>query len=73
MNTLIPLALLGVTLAVPFPLAAADGHRERGAGRYEWRQVPQIGPRATGPLDRALVEEARQVASILAATSAMCN
>lgn len=46
MNTRILLALLGVTLAVPFPLAAADGHRERGAGRYEWRQAPQIGPRA---------------------------
>lgn len=49
MKIRILLAVLGVTLAVPFPAVAADGNRGSGSGRYEWRQVPQVGPRATGP------------------------
>lgn len=49
MKTRILLAVLGVTLAVPFPAVAAQDNRELGSGRYEWRQVPQVGPRAVGP------------------------
>lgn len=40
-------AALGAALALPFPALAADQHSS--SGHYEWRSIPQSGPRATGP------------------------
>ena len=63
MKTRILFAVLGMALAVPFPAVAADDQPEHGSGRYEWRQVPQVGPRATGPaLKRVWVPAHAQMA-----------
>ena len=63
MKTPILFAVLGMALAAPFPLLAADDHQERGPGHYEWRQVPQVGPRASGPgLKRVWVPAHAQMA-----------
>ena len=40
-------AALGAALALPLP-ALASG-QQSGSGHYEWRSVPQFGPRAMGP------------------------
>jgi hypothetical protein len=42
-------AALGAAFLLPVPALAQDGARHSGSGHYEWRQVPQFGPRATGP------------------------
>jgi len=42
-------AALGMALALPLPALAAEGQQQTGSGHYEWREVPQFGPRATGP------------------------
>ena len=64
MKTHILFAAAVAALAVPFPLLAADDHQERGSGRYEWRQVPQVGPRASGPgLKRVWVPAHAQMAN----------
>ncbi|ABF54253.1 hypothetical protein [Sphingopyxis alaskensis] len=52
MKTQVFFAALGMALALPLPALAADGHQQGGAGHYEWRQVPQFGPRATGPTQK---------------------
>lgn len=49
MKTQVLFAALGVALALPLPALAADGQQQSGSGHYEWREVPQFGPRATGP------------------------
>ena len=43
-------AALGMALALPMPVLAAEHHR--GPGHYEWQPAPQFGPRATGPAQR---------------------
>ena len=43
-------AAIGAALALPIPALAADG--QSGAGHYEWRSVPQYGPRSTGPTQK---------------------
>lgn len=42
---------LGVALTLPIPALAAEG-QQHGSGHYEWRPVPQFGPRATGPVQK---------------------
>lgn len=37
------------TFAVASPAFAQDAPAASGRGHYEWRSVPQYGPRATGP------------------------
>lgn len=49
MKTQMIFAALGMALALPLPALAADGHRHDGSGHYEWREVPQFGPRAGAP------------------------
>lgn len=49
MKTPILFTALGIALAAALPAHAASDHQAHGSGRYEWRQVPQPGPRATGP------------------------
>lgn len=51
MNTRVLFAALGMALILPIPALAADSHRQ-GTGHYEWRPVPQSGPRASGPSQR---------------------
>lgn len=51
MKTQVFFAALGFALALPMPALAADG-QQKGSGHYEWRQVPQFGPRATGPTQK---------------------
>lgn len=56
-------AALGFALALPLPALAADG-QQKGSGHYEWREVPQFGPRATGPArKRVWVPDSRQMAN----------
>ena len=58
------LAALGVALAAPMPALAAEGAQHTGAGHYEWRSVPQHGPRATGQTQkRVWVPDNAQAAS----------
>jgi hypothetical protein len=45
MRTNVVYAALGLALALPLPALAADGG-QGDSGRYEWRQVPQVGPRS---------------------------
>ena len=57
-------ALLGVALAVPAAAFAGQPDHSRQSGRYEWKSVPQNGPRAMGPAQRRVwVPDAKQVAS----------
>lgn len=49
MKSCILFAVLGMSVAAPSLAVAADGHMKHGSGRYEWRHVPQVGPRATVP------------------------
>lgn len=58
-------AALGVAF-IPVSALAAHGADEqpRGAGRYEWRSVPQHGPRATGPAQKRIwVTDSPQMAN----------
>lgn len=45
-------AAIGVAIALPLPSLAAEGQHQSGSGHYEWRPVPQYGPRATGPVQK---------------------
>ena len=57
-------AALGAAIALPNPAFAADTQQRSGAGHYEWRTVPQFGPRATGPMQkRVWVSDHAQTAS----------
>ncbi len=44
------LAALGAASLLPVAALARDSSGQSGTGHYEWQQVPQFGPRATGPL-----------------------
>lgn len=46
------LAALGAAFLPPVPALAQDHSQYSGSGHYEWRQVPQFGPRATGPTQK---------------------
>ena len=57
-------ALLGVALAAPAAAFAGQPDHSQQSGHYEWKSVPQYGPRATGPAQRRVwVPDATQVAS----------
>lgn len=49
MKTFTIAAALGAALLASTPAFAAPGPQEHGSGRFEWRDVPQFGPRSTGP------------------------
>ena len=52
------------TFAVASPAFAQDAPSASTRGHYEWRSVPQYGPRATGPARvRVWVPEGRDMAS----------
>lgn len=52
------------TFAIAAPAFAQDAPATSARGHYEWRSVPQYGPRATGPARvRVWVPEAREMAS----------
>ncbi|MCW3837272.1 hypothetical protein ACFQ1E_14155 [Sphingomonas canadensis] len=52
------------TFAVALPAFAQDASATNARGHYEWRPVPQYGPRATGPTRvRVWVPEAREMVS----------
>lgn len=56
-------AALGIALGLPLPVLAADS-QQSGSGHYEWREVPQFGPRATGPVrKRVWVPDHSQMAN----------
>ena len=58
--------VLGAAAALLSPTAAtaADAQRHMGSGHYEWRSVPQPGPRSTGPVrKRAWVPDNMQMAN----------
>lgn len=42
-------AAIGIAIALPLPALAAENQQQAGSGHYEWRSVPQYGPKATGP------------------------
>ncbi|PJI87232.1 hypothetical protein [Sphingomonas koreensis] len=48
----IVLAALAAAAALPTPALATVVEQDGGAGHYEWRAVPQFGPRATGPAQK---------------------
>ena len=57
-------ALLGVALAAPGAAFAGQPNHSQQSGHYEWKSVPQYGPRATGPAQRRVwVPDATQVAA----------
>ncbi len=57
-------ALLGIALAAPVAAFAGLPDHSQQSGHYEWKSVPQYGPRATGPAQRRVwVPDAAQVAS----------
>lgn len=57
-------AALGMALALPLPALAAESQHQSGSGHYEWRPVPQFGPRATGPAQkRVWVSDHAQMAN----------
>ena len=65
MKTRILFAALGLALALPFPAIAAGAQQQSGSGRYEWRSVPQSGPRATDPAQkRVWVPDHAQMANM---------
>lgn len=45
-------AALGAALTLPLPALAAGPQQHNDAGHYEWRTIPQFGPRATGPAQK---------------------
>ena len=49
MKTFTFVAALGAALVLPGAAYAADPGQNQPSGHYEWREVPQFGPRATGP------------------------
>src|SRR5687768_14184122 len=49
MKTFFASAALAVCVALAAPAFAQDHTHNPSAGHYEWRSVPQDGPRATGP------------------------
>lgn len=49
MTIRIVFAALAAATALPIPALAKDIEQHEGPGHYEWRAVPQFGPRATGP------------------------
>ncbi|ARS26960.1 hypothetical protein [Sphingomonas sp. KC8] len=49
MKTLFLYAALGVAISASVPAMAAEADQPARSGHYEWRTVPQFGPRATGP------------------------
>ncbi|GLV23847.1 hypothetical protein [Sphingobium sp. TomTYG45] len=52
------------TFAVASPVFAQDARAVSARGHYEWRSVPQYGPRATGPARvRVWVPQAGEMAS----------
>jgi hypothetical protein len=51
MNLKMILAAMAAALSVAAP-AWADAAHSTNQGHYEWRSVPQYGPRATGPVQR---------------------
>lgn len=56
-------AVLGTALLAPSAAFAADAPQNRGSGHYEWRTVPQFGPRSTGPAQkRVWVPDPAQIA-----------
>ena len=58
------IALVLSTFAAAVPAFAQDAPATSARGHYEWRSVPQFGPRATGPTRaRVWVPEAREMAS----------
>ena len=57
-------ALLGLALAAPVAAFAGQPDHSQQSGHYEWKSVPQYGPRATGPAQRRVwVPDATQVAA----------
>lgn len=51
MNMKLILAAVTAAISVAAP-AWADASHSSGQSHYEWRPVPQYGPRATGPAQR---------------------
>ena len=49
MKTFTITAALGAALFAPGATLAANTTQEHASGHYEWREVPQYGPRSTGP------------------------
>lgn len=62
MKTFYIVAALGMALAAPIPAFAEQAEPPSSSGHYEWRSVPQFGPRATGPV-RVWVPDSTQQAS----------
>ena len=63
MKTQVFFAALGMALVLPHPALAANG-QQSGSGHYQWREVPQFGPRATGPAHkRVWVADKAQMAN----------
>jgi hypothetical protein len=57
-------ALLGVALATPAVAFAGQPNQSQQSGHYEWKSVPQYGPRAVGPTQRrGWVPDSTQVAN----------
>jgi len=52
MKTLFLYAALGVAFSASAPAMAAQTNQPTRSGHYEWRTVPQFGPRATGPVQK---------------------
>lgn len=51
-------------IAIAAPAVAQDAPGAGARGHFEWRSVPQFGPRATGPARvRVWVPEEREMAS----------
>jgi hypothetical protein len=60
-RNLISAALLAVSLAAP---ASAADQSTAPQGHWEWKSVPQYGPRATGPTQRRVwVPDSAQMAN----------
>ena len=63
MNKKMILAAMAAALSVAAP-AWADASHSSTQGHYEWRSVPQYGPRATGPVrQRVWVADHAQMAN----------
>lgn len=57
-------ALLGVALAAPAVAFAMPADHNPQAGHYEWRSIPQFGPRASRPARQQVwVADATQMAN----------
>src|SRR3546814_19655935 len=57
-------ALLGIALAAPVAAFAGQPDHSQQSGHYEWKSVPQYGPRTTGPAQRRVwVSDTAPVAS----------